>query len=225
MDVKERKMIEDMTDRERAEAIFTWTGLFEVDALCSDIGELLQLSNAHITATPNKEDTAYEYLLTYDNGSIYLCTLNSTFSRTSTTVAIVKHLKDIRDNYAKVFLNSSRIFNALVMREKEDNAKGVAAGFVPYTIKRISIVTADNKRAGMVLLVLDVNGVENFFLDSTLTHFALHVDIERLSESKKLTVYDLTKDVYIYNGFSYPLSKWEIPEGITIACRDTYRRN
>jgi hypothetical protein len=215
-----------LTDRERAENRLTKTGLVTINALVSEISELLQVDNAHITASTCTGDWngSFDYSMTYDGGSIFLRNIGNHRPNSDITICIIACLKDLRDQYAKVFLNPARILSALIKRERADNARNIAEGFCTYQVKRVGIVTKGNNFTGWPYLILDVKGREQFYLEGILKCDVFGVDLDRLANVDEEREVCKDKYAYIYNGFGNNISEWSVPEGVTLISRDSYTR-
>jgi len=213
-----------LTERQRAENRFTKTGLETINALVSDIAELLQVNNAHIAASTctGAWKGSFDYSLTYDEGAIFIKNIGNHRTNSSITGSIIFGLEELRSQYAKVFLSPSRIMHALIKREKVDNARGVPKGFMPYTVKRIGIVTKGRNYAGWAYLILDIAGHEQFFIETNLKYEILGVELDKLADAREIRDRHAENACYIYNGYGHALSGWSVPEGVTLISRESY---
>jgi DNA-binding CsgD family transcriptional regulator len=221
MDVK----TEEITDRERAELRFTKEGLKTILSLASEIGELLQLDEAHVAALKRRKlkkayAQSYDYLLSYNGGSMFICTISDRNKSSETTSIIIGRLTSLRNQYARVFLNPSRILNALIKCEKADNdlAAVLDTGLASYAIKRIGVATTTGNSFfnGRAYLVLDVDGREQIIENNQI----LDADFSALADPKALTAYLRKKSRYIYRGHGRALSIPFINEGVTLISRE-----
>jgi len=215
-----------MDGRERAESKIAVSGLKAIHGLCSDIGELWQVSDAHVAETCPHDFEYDRYDLVYKGGYMPIVTIRGNATITETTRILTAHLKDWRDKYAKVFLNSARILDALIRREFADNTKAMKHGLQAYMVKRLGISTQGDRYGGWPYLILDVGHKEQQFTSPGLRHNILDVAINLLEESYETAsnnIFDYSD--YIYNGRGYPYIDPFINETITVVSRDNYRRS
>lgn len=219
----------EVTARYRAENRFTEEGFITINMLALDIGEMLQVNNAHITASPctdiHSKQNAYH--LTYDTGKIFLGHISNERPNSEITQMVAMFLKEMCDNYARVFYNSSRIFDALVKREEADNANAAKiGGLLPYTLESIGIVTAGaNNFCGRVYLVLIIDGLPRQFIRRESHLEIIDGRLDKLAKADEIDYTEINSPYgyYVYNGRIHRLASANL-EGITVACRDTYKR-
>jgi hypothetical protein len=206
------------TDRQRADNKITASGAAAVKALAAEIGQLLQVSNAYVTASTcsGKWRGSFDYSLSYDGGSIFFANIGNHRNNSDITRRIIENLEELRNKYALVFRKSTAILEALKSREIIDNSRALENGFKTYTVKRIGIVTAGHNYTGWAYLILDVDGSEQFFIETGLKFDIFSASVDKLATAEALSSYNKDTHDYIFNGCSRALDDWKLPEGVTV---------
>jgi len=212
-----------MTDKERAYIRITTEGEATIDTMVSDIAELLQLDNAHITAV--RRSASSIFLLSYDSGELRLCDISDSIPNKETTDRVIEHLVILRNNYARVFLNPARIMHALIERQNADNARAASLKkkeLSPYTVKRIGIMAKGYSTSAY--LVIEVEGREQFITDDNLSSEIFNADYGKLADTGELSFVPNVGFKYIYNGYGQRFPTSPLEEGVTVITRDSYER-
>jgi len=210
-----------MTNREIAESKIIKACMPTINELCSDIGELLQLSNAHFAISMRLRGS-YVYSVTSDGGYITLKNTDNSMNKRDRTDIIIEKLKEKRSIYANVFLKSAHIFDALVKRNHADKAYAVLHGYESYTVERIAI-----DRNGCPYLILMVDGTEQHMSHPRLTEQILGLKFTELSVAAPFLEPDTKGEYFVFDGYPYSIVKTFSaynPKDTIVAHRDSYRR-
>jgi len=177
------KNIENYT---RALQHLTVKGTKEIERLASEISVLLHLGEARVEATTchGKWRRTFDYSLVFDSGYLHLQNISNHHSKRERTGWIIEVLSDAKQKYENLFANATTVFEALLEREKADNALAAEKGLKPYTLKRFGIETS-GLCCGWSYLVLDIGGVERLHITTDLNYDIFDCNLDRLRKQSK----------------------------------------